>query len=478
MPAAFDRAWSVKPRAYDREDKIINVDIMDIFKIRKNEYAVFCIGLVIMAMLNVLMVEYKHELFTRGGNLGFWTIFHNNFDISGYDPYMYVTISRWKIYYTLSRHPLITPMLYPAALLNDWLMDVTGQNCAIYIVAVAYSITGAYTFLFIYRMLHKVTGVAACDALLLTLLFFSMAHVMTACFVPDHFALSLFLLALTALAAGTLMAEDRRMPAWLTALLATITAGVTLTNAAKTWLAAWWTNGKAFWNWRYITVSVVMPIAILGGSYWWQYENMYKPDQEIQTRNIEKRMKKDKKFAKKFTEHKKWMENRRSFNNNDNSILEWVDTKNSRIGTVVENLFGESVQLHEDHLLGDTNISRPVIIRYRGWYNYLVEAVFTCLFVLGCWAGRHERFFRMVFSWFAVDMLMHIVLGFALTEVYIMTAHWALVVPVAYAFLLRATTSSHRLKGLHAHTAVRIATAALSVWLASWNVRLLIMKMG
>ena len=92
-------------------------------------------------------------------------------------------------------------------------------------------------------------GVVA-GLLLLTLLFFSMAHVMTACFVPDHFALSLFLLALTALAAGTLMAEDRRMPAWLTALLATITAGVTLTNAAKTWLAAWWTNGKAFWNWQ------------------------------------------------------------------------------------------------------------------------------------------------------------------------------------------------------------------------------------
>lgn len=442
---------------------------MDIFKIRKKETAVFGIGLIVMILLNILMVEYKYELFTRGGNLGFWTLFHDNFDISGYDPYVYVTISKWKIYYTLSRHPLITPMLYPLAMLNDWLMSATGINCTIFIVAVMNTLAGVYSFLFTHRILHKIVGTGFVDALLLTLFFFSMAHVMVGCFVPDHFPLSLFLITLTAYIAGMKMKEGKRMAAWQTALLATITAGVTLTNAAKTWLAAWWTNGKRFWHWRYMLVAVVLPLAVLGGSYWWQYENMYKPDQEIQTRNIERRMKKDKKFAKKFTEHKKWMEQRRSFNGSDNSILEWVDTKNSRSETIVENLFGESIQLHKDHLLGDTNISRPVIVKYRGWYNYLVEAIIIALFVFGCWTGRREKFFLMLFSWFAVDMTMHIVLGFALTEVYIMTVHWALIMPVALAYLLCRADQRQNNSKLPLHIILRSAIAALTIWLIAWN---------
>lgn len=451
---------------------------MDIFKIRKSEIAVFGTGLIIMVLLNTLMVEYKYELFTRGGKLGFWTIFHDNFDISGYDPYVYVTISKWKIYYTLSRHPLITPMLYPLAMLNGWLMSATGTNCAVFIVAVMNGMAGAYSFLLTHRILHKIVGVRFIDALSLTLFFFSMAHVMVGSFVPDHFPLSLFLITLTAYIAGMKMRKGSQMAAWQTALLATVTAGVTLTNAAKTWLAAWFANGRKFWHWKHLLVTVGLPLAVLGGCYWWQYESMCKPDQEIQARNIERRMKKDKKFAKKFTEHKKWMEQRRSFNGSDNSILEWVDTKNSRTETIVENLFGESIQLHADHLLGDTNISRPVIVHYRGWYNYLVEAIIAALFVFGCLAGRRERFFQMIFSWFAVDMLMHIVLGFALTEVYIMTVHWALIMPVAMAYLLRMADRRQFYKKINLNIALRIVIAALTIWLMTWNGTLLFEKMG
>lgn len=450
---------------------------MKIFKIRKNEIAVFGIGLIIMILLNTLMVEYKYELLTRGGKVGFWTIFHNHFDISGYDPYVDVTISRWKIYYTLSRHPLITPMLYPLAMLNDWLMSATGINCAVFIVAVMNTLAGAFSFFFTHRILHKIVSIKWADALLLTLFFFSMAHVMVSCFVPDHFPLSLFLITLTAYIVGMKMKEGKRMAAWQTALLATLTAGVTLTNGAKTWLAAWFANGKRFWNWRYLLVAVAVPLVVLGGSYWWQYENMYKPDKEVQTANIERKMKKDKKFAKKFIEHKKWMEKRQSFIGTDNSILEWIDLKNSRTETIVENLFGESIQLHRDYTLDDTNISRPVIVKYRNWYNYLVEAIIVTLFVFGCWAGRREKFFQMIFSWFAVDMTMHIVLGFALTEVYIMTVHWALIIPVAMAFLMCWAERQCICHKVNFKIVIRFVIATLTVWLMAWNGSLLLEKM-
>lgn len=442
---------------------------MDIFRIRKNEIAVFIIGFIILALLNIMMLGYNPDLFTRGGNIGFWSIFYDHFIVSGYDSFVYLSLSRWKIYYTLSRHPLIAPMLYPLALLNGWLMDLTGVNCAIYIVAALYCLLGTYSFLFTYRIMRKVIGICVLDSMLCTLFFFSLGHVMTATFVPDHFAISLFLITLTAYIAGTYMKRQSHMPAWLTALLATITCGVTLTNVAKTWLAALWTNGRHFWHLKSLLLTTILPLMIIAGGYFLQYEYLAKPDNLVQQHNIEKKLKKDAKFAKQYYEHKKWMENRRSFNNTDNTILQWIDTKTNRIATIIENLFGESFQLHQDYLLEDTNKSRPVIVAYRHWYNYLIEAIIVALFIGGIIIGRKNKFCLMILSWFAVDMTMHIILGFALTEVYIMTSHWALALPVAIASLLSAYKGKQRI-------ALRLVLFAVTIWLLAWNIPLVIEK--
>lgn len=442
---------------------------MDIFRIRKNEIAVFIIGFIILALLNIMMLGYNYDLFTRGGNIGFWSIFYGHFTISGYDSFVYLSLSRWKIYYTLSRHPLIAPLLYPLALLNGWFMDLTGVNCAIYIVAALYCLLGTYSFLFTYRIMRKVIGICVLDSMLCTLFFFSLGHVMTATFVPDHFAISLFLITLTAYIAGTYMKRQSLMPAWLTALLATITCGVTLTNVAKTWLAALWTNGRHFWRLKSLLLTTILPLMIIAGGYFLQYEYLAKPDNLVQQHNIEKKLKKDAKFAKQYYEHKKWMENRRSFNNTDNTILQWIDTKTNRIATIIENLFGESFQLHQDHLLDDTNKSRPVIVTYRHWYNYLIEAIIVALFIGGIIIGRKNKFCLMILSWFAVDMTMHIILGFALTEVYIMTSHWALALPVAIASLLSAYKGKQRI-------ALRLVLFAVTIWLLAWNIPLVIEK--
>ena len=442
---------------------------MDIFRIRKNEIAVFIIGFIILALLNIMMLGYNPDLFTRGGNIGFWSIFYDHFIVSGYDSFVYLSLSRWKIYYTLSRHPLIAPMLYPLALLNGWLMDLTGVNCAIYIVAALYCLLGTYSFLFTYRIMRKVIGICVLDSMLCTLFFFSLGHVMTATFVPDHFAISLFLITLTAYIAGTYMKRQSLMPAWLTALLATITCGVTLTNVAKTWLAALWTNGRHFWHLKSLLPTTILPLMIIAGGYFLQYEYLAKPDNLVQQHNIEKKLKNDAKFAKQYYEHKKWMENRRSFNNTDNTILQWIDTKTNRIATITENLFGESFQLHQDYLLEDTNKSRPVIVTYRHWYNYLIEAIIVALFIGGIIIGRKNKFCLMILSWFAVDMTMHIILGFALTEVYIMTSHWALAIPVAIASLLSAYKGKQRI-------ALRLVLFAVTLWLLAWNIPLVIEK--
>lgn len=84
------------------------------------------------------------------------------------------------------------------------------------------------------------------------------------------------------------------------------------------------------------------------------------------------------------------------------------------------------------------------------------------LFVAGAWAARRERLFKMVASWFAFDIAMHLFFGFGLNEVYIMTAHWAFIIPISAAYLIK-KSPQRRAKAL------RIAVGVLTLWLAAYN---------
>ena len=140
-------------------------------------------------------------------------------------------------------------------------------------------------------------------------------------------------------------------------------------------------------------------------------------------------------------------------------LLEWSDMTTSRWQSVVHNLMGESLQLHRDHLMEDVQQTRPVFVGYRSFINYVVEAVLVLLLIAGAWVARRERFFIVVASWFAFDMLMHLGFGFGLNEVYIMTAHWAFIFPIGAAYMLRRSPSG----------ALRLLVASLTVWLWAWN---------
>jgi hypothetical protein len=120
--------------------------------------------------------------------------------------------------------------------------------------------------------------------------------------------------------------------------------------------------------------------------------------------------------------------------------MRWTDISTSRLSSVVENLFGESIQLHRDHLLEDTLRSRPVIIPYRWSLSYIIEAIIVALFVVGIFIGRRSRFLWMALAGFGFDLLLHIGLGFGINEVYIMGPHWLFVIPIGIAFLMKRLT--------------------------------------
>ena len=64
-------------------------------------------------------------------------------------------------------------------------------------------------------------------------------------------------------------------------------------------------------------------------------------------------------------------------------------------------------------------------------------------------------------------MFVHISLGFGINEVYIMTAQWAFIIPLAMAYLLR---SAHGRMGV----AVRAVTIMLALWLWVYNGSLIV----
>lgn len=71
----------------------------------------------------------------------------------------------------------------------------------------------------------------------------------------------------------------------------------------------------------------------------------------------------------------------------------WTDISTSRTETALENLFGEAIQLHRQHLLEDVLRSRPVIVGYDSAINYIVEGIILLLFALGIFFGVRSKFF-------------------------------------------------------------------------------------
>ena len=121
----------------------------------------------------------------------------------------------------------------------------------------------------------------------------------------------------------------------------------------------------------------------------------------------------------------------------DHGFLKWTDITTSRWQSAYENLFGESLQFHQEFFLEDTLVHRPVFVAYRWIHSYIIEGVMLLLFAIGIWCGRKNRFLWLCLSCFAFDMLIHLFLGFGINEVFIMAPHFMFALPIATAYLLK-----------------------------------------
>ena len=437
--------------------------IFNIFKVKKEERWLAFAMLAVFVTFNAMVIASHYHLYTMDVHGGFWSIFTKNFRMSGYDCWSWITVSGGRIHFVTSRHPLYLTFLYPLYLLNDWLIQNVGYNFAVYFMAVIIVFSAFYAVLFMYRVFREVLELRRKDARLLTLLLFSFGHVLIPTMVPDHFVISLMLLSLTLYITGKKMKKGQLLTAWQSLVLTFFTAGMATSNGVKTLLAGLFTNGKKVFTYKFISIGVVLPLLLLLGIQQSQYYLLEVPQQAV-VRHIESEALK--KNPQKVLEHKKqrdeWQRTHLGQPVGDGVITKLMDVSTPRIPTIVENFFGESIQLHQRSLLMDVSWERPIFVEYNWSLNYIIEAFIVLLFIVGIVFSYKQRFFKMLLAWFACDLTLHLILGFAVTEVYIMTSGWAFIIPISYGYLLKRLS----MKWLKL---MRVALIMLTIYLWIYN---------
>ncbi len=472
------------------------IRMFGIFKVRREEWMVGAPLLTVFVGLHALLIARYYQLFTPL-QTHYWDLIIRNFHLSGFDPITYVVVSDWQAGYNVFRHPLLAFFMYVPYMVNQGLMWLTGINCAIFVVAAMQVFAAFYSLVFLHRLLRQVMGLTLFDTRLLSLFFFSLAYVMLSAIAPDHFILSLFALLLTLLVAANHQQRHTAMPTWKALCLFVLTAGISLNNGLKVFVAALFTNGRRFFRPRFLFFAVLLPSALIWAFARFEYKRFVWPDEVKRHQARDKRKAAAKKKAeeearkrqlaweqavndaKKKNPHNPKLPPRptnttakKSQNNGaaakmgkpmmQGEFMRWTDISTSRLQSSIENLFGESIQLHRDYLLEDMYKRRPVIVHYRWAINYVAEGLLVLLFVVGLWVGRRNKLLLMALAFAAMDWVLHVGLGFGLNEVYIMTVHWAYVLPLGLAALLLTATGQKR-------TLLRIAIGSLTLWLYAWN---------
>ena len=216
----------------------------NIFKIKKEERIPGLVALLVFVLLNGLFFYKYGNLFLRAHHVSFWQLFAKTFHVSGFDAWSYIFMSNGKLYFEIPRHPLFAVILYPFYLINKELISSGDTNYAMIFMAILLIASAFYSFIFVYRIFREIIELKKKDCILFSTMLYSFGMVMVSMPVPDHFCWSLLMLTMTLYLAGMAMKERRQLSAWTIGILSFLTGGVTLSNIAKTYLAAWFTNGR------------------------------------------------------------------------------------------------------------------------------------------------------------------------------------------------------------------------------------------
>ena len=406
-------------------------------RLRREEWILGLVVLLLLVILNGMLIMKYDALFSVVCD-DYGKLLSYNYHVSGFDATTYSVLTEWGMKYDVLRHPLLPYLMGLPYGLNQLLISLFGVNGTLYIAAVIILFFAFCTTVILYRILRELVGVRKWDAVLLVMFFFSLAYVLVTYIATDHFGISLFLILWSLYLVGKSYQEGRLLSTWKSALLLLVTAGVTLTNGAKVCAAELIARGKGFFRWRYLLVISGCWLFVIGLGVLEERIYVFPKEQEAQRYFQEHKVEMIQKARRDHEryKHAPWVIHKGK-PLGKGSLLKWTDYTTSRWETLKENVFGESLILHEEYVLDDVLTSyRPVLLSYRAVINYVIEGLLVILLLAGIWYGRRERLLWMCLLGILPDALMHLGLGFAINEIYIMSAHWVYVFPIAAACLL------------------------------------------
>lgn len=466
--------------------------LVNCFSIKREERVGAFVIISLFSILHIIQLCRHWDVFRKISD-NYFSLFVDEFHLSGYDPLTYIVISHWGLSYNIYRHPMLTDFMYLPSCLNQWIIRLTGVNCASVIAAIIMLICVTYSFIFLFRIFRQILGLKLSDAYMLSVLHFSFGYTLVSSLAPDHFAMSSFMLIFALYISGRLIQKGKKLSILNTIILFVFTAGTTLSNGVKIFIDSLFVNKWRFFKPAYLIIAVIIPSLLMWEYASWQYRTYEKPKEK--QREIVKKKKaataRDKAYqafcdTTKLTDNKaildafrkeysrqqrieakkRWESLHRGEAIKGKSVfLRWTDITTDRWDSMVENMMGESIMIHPDYLLGDTLSGRPLIVSYRWWGCYVVLGVFTLLFIIGIIYGWKQKFLWMVLSGFAFDMILHMGLGFGLNEVYIMSPHWLFIFPIAIGYAIK---QSNRLKPF-----IRCITLCCAILFLVWNLCLL-----
>lgn len=372
------------------------------------------------------------------------------------------------------------------------------------------------------------------QALLLSALLFSFGHVLLAGMAPDHFILSMMMLLLLLLVSLEKLQQQRPFTIAEALIFFIIIAGITLSNGVKVFICVllvnWFTlsptrnkrssndvetqtarvstpllNGRGR-GVGLVFLSLLFASALLWGIARAEYHYLVLPQEKIaHAKKAADKKRKQEAAARRKAEAEKTFQmlidqaqaagdtslfaqathrldsvrtakpkvRRNPYGKPiaKGEFMRWTDITTSRWSSAVENLFGEGIQLHRDYALGDVLRHRPVIVNYQSPVQYIIEALILLLFLAGVWFGRRSRFLWIALACAAFDMLLHLGLGFGINEVYIMSAHWIFILPLAMTYLFKATEKQGILLPCY------LVTLMLTLYLYIWNFVIIFQEM-
>jgi hypothetical protein len=434
----------------------------------------------IFGALNYVVTLHNPETWTSL-RYGAWTAFHKDFQFSGFDQFTYIIVTKWRPLFEMYRHPMLAVMIWPLSWVNDQLTDYFRVNCAIYVVAVTYTIVSTLSWWLLFSILRRRVGLSVRMSLLLLLFYFGLAYVMLASCMPDHMIWTQFLLLLT-----IYLASGRGgLKLWQSLLLYFVATGVTLTNGVKVWLidmaamcksrgtkAEGQCSGFNVQRLFRRSLLYLVPTLILGGVYLLETKTLMADEQSYQKSMRQRKIERDSTAREQFAKDSIFRAKRMEKQSYDNRLFEYTDNSVDRLPLLYENFFGEGFILHPEHLMEDANLKknpRPVLVYYRDWWNYLAEGAILALFLGGIVCGWRKRLLWLAMMPFLFDVFLHIGMRFAATDVYIMTAHWAFIIPIAMGYLMK-----HTKHNVAIYRCLVALVCLLTCFLVVWNLGLIV----